>query len=265
MRLTVLGSGSRGNALLVESESGALLVDAGFPFRELCARCTAAGIDVSRITGITLTHEHGDHSAGAARAASTWSVPVAASAGTLSRLRLGNGTRTVTLASSRPVTVGGFAVTAYPTAHDAADPVMLVVEDGEGRRVGVAYDVGCPTAALQHACRGLDALVIESNHDEHLLRASSYPPSVRLRIAGRGGHLSNSQAAGLVAQSAHASLALVVLAHLSELCNTPELALEAMRKSLKGTAFGGRIVVAPQDRPTPTLDVVPIGQLALPL
>lgn len=265
MRLTVLGSGSRGNALLVESDCGALLVDAGFPFKELCARCSVAGADPSRITGITLTHEHGDHATGAARAAATWNVPIAGSAGTLSRLRLAPGTATVTLQSSRPASIGGFSVTAYPTAHDATDPVMLVVEDAEGRRVGIAYDVGCPTSALHHACRGLDALVIESNHDEHLLRASSYPPSVRLRIAGRGGHLSNSQAANVVAQSAHASLALVVLAHLSDRCNTPELAMEAMRRSLKGTAFAGRIVVALQDTPSKPLEVIPMGQLALPL
>lgn len=265
MRLTVLGSGSRGNAILVESHGQALLVDAGFPFRELVDRCRTAGADPAAIAGIVLTHEHGDHACGVARAASTWSLPVAASQGTLRRLRLRTGTTTIPLATARPVTVGTFAVTAYPTAHDATDPVMLVIEDLERRRVGIAYDVGSPTSALLHACRGLDALVIESNHDEFMLRASSYPPSVRARIAGRGGHLSNSQAAALVSQAVHSSLGLVVLAHISDRCNTHELALETMRKTLKGTAFSGRVVVALQDAPGKPLDVMPAGQLSLAL
>lgn len=265
MRLTVLGSGSRGNAILVESHGRSLLVDAGFPFRELRSRFETAGADPSRLGGIVLTHEHGDHACGTAKAATTWSVPVAGSAGTLRRLRLRSGTPTVALSPARAVNVGGFAVTAYPTAHDATDPVMLVVGDADGRRVGIAYDVGSPTAALLHACKGLDALVIESNHDEFMLRASSYPPSVRFRIAGRGGHLSNAQAAALVAQAVHASLSLVVLAHISDRCNTHELALDTMRKGLKRTAFSGRIVVALQDQPVAGLDVMPAGQLALGL
>ncbi len=265
MRLTVLGSGSRGNAVLVESAGDSLLVDAGFSLRELGERCARSGADPAQVRAIALTHEHGDHSRGAARAAQAWGVPVAASPGTLSRLRLRDGAAVVPLSPGRAADLGPFRVTACPTAHDAHDPVMLVVEDGEGRRVGIAYDVGSPTAALQHALRGLDALVIETNHDEHMLRASAYPPSVRARIAGRGGHLSNRQAAAMVAQAAHAALALVVCAHLSDRCNQPDLALAAMREALRGTAFTGRIVVAEQDRPTPPLPVAQAGQLALPL
>jgi phosphoribosyl 1,2-cyclic phosphodiesterase len=143
---------------------------------------------------------------------------------------------------------------------------VLVVEDAAGRRLGVAYDAGSPTTALQHALRGLDALVIETNHDEVLLRSSGYPPSVRARIAGRGGHLSNSQAAALVAQGAHAALQLVVLAHLSDRCNRPDLALAAMRSALRGTAFAGRLVVAGQDAPTAPVTIgAGLEQLTLPL
>jgi phosphoribosyl 1,2-cyclic phosphodiesterase len=267
VRLTVLGSGSRGNALLVESAGRALLVDAGFSLKDLERRCASAGCDPAAIRAIALTHEHGDHSRGAARAAAAWGVPVAASHGTLARLApvLGDGA-TIALPAGRAAAVDAFSVTAYPTAHDASDPVMLVVEDPEGRRLGVAYDVGSPTAALQHACRGLDALVIESNHDEVMLRASAYPPSVRSRIAGRGGHLSNREAAGLVAQVAHAGLAVVVLAHLSDRCNTPALALAALEAAVRGTAFTGRLVVAQQDVPTPVLEVgAALVQLVLPL
>ena len=268
MRLTVLGSGSRGNALLLESGGTALLVDAGFSLRDLLRRLDAAGRDPARVAGIALTHEHGDHARGAARAAAAWRVPILASAGTLEALapRLKGGTLTHALGAGAARPCGDFLVQAYPTAHDAADAVMLVVEDGDGRRVGIAYDVGSPTAALHHACRNLDALVIETNHDEVMLRSSAYPPAVRARIAGHGGHLSNRQAALLVAGAAHAGLALVVLAHLSDRCNTPALARAAVAEALKPTAFRGKLLVATQDAPLPTVEVgAELEQLALPL
>ena len=268
MRLTVLGSGSRGNALLLESGGDALLVDAGFSPRDLGRRLDAAGGRPAGLCGIALTHEHGDHARGAPGAAAAWGVPILASRGTLAALapRLKPGTETRPLDAGRSARCAGFALRAVPTAHDAAEPLMLVVEDGEGRRVGIAYDVGSPTAALKHACLGLDALVLETNHDEVLLRASRYPPAVRARIAGRGGHLSNRDAALLAAEVAHAGLALLVLAHLSDRCNTPDLALDTLARALAGTAFRGRLVVAKQDAPLPALEVgAALEQLALPL
>lgn len=268
MRLSVLGSGSRGNAMLLESHSGALLVDAGFSFRDLSRRLASAGCDPARLVGVALTHEHGDHARGAPGAAAAWHVPILASAGTLAALapRLKPGTTTHILSASSPHPCGGFTLRAYPTAHDAADAIMLVVEDGEGRRVGIACDVGSPTAALRHACRELDALVIETNHDEVLLRSSNYPPAVRARIAGHGGHLSNREAALLAAEVAHAGLAVLVLAHLSDRCNTPDLARDAVARALEGTAFRGRLLVARQDDPLPAVEVgAELEQLALPL
>ena len=268
MRLTVLGSGSRGNALLVESGEDALLVDAGFSHKDLVKRCAAAGRERAGVRAIVLTHEHSDHARGAVRAAAAWSVPLVASPGTLAALAgdLADGIATVALAPGRRTALFSFHVTTFPTAHDAAEPVLLVVEDGEGRRLGIAYDVGSPTVALRHALRGLDAVVVEANHDEVMLRASGYPPSVRSRIAGRGGHLSNREAGELVAGCAHAALGLVVLAHLSEHCNRAELALAAVRTALRGTSFAGRIVVAAQDAPSPVFEVgAALGQLALPL
>lgn len=267
MRLTVLGSGSRGNAPLVEAGGDGILVDAGFSFRDLGRRLALAGRDPGAVRAIALTHEHGDHARGAARASAAWGVPLCGSAGTLAALHGGAVPEgALVLPASRRTTCGGFALTAYPTAHDAADPVVLVVEDGEGRRVGVAYDVGSPTAALRLACRDLDALVLETNHDEVMLRAASYPPAVRARIAGRGGHLSNAQAATLAAEVAHEGLSVLVLAHLSDRCNTPELARGAVAAALSGTAFRGTLLVAAQDRPLPTVDVGPgLRQLTLPL
>ena len=268
MRLTVLGSGSGGNALLLESGDGALLVDAGFSFRDLGRRLDAAGRDPSRVVGIALTHEHGDHARGAPAAAAAWGVPILASAGTLAALapRLKAGTATHALGATRPHACGGFTLRAFPTAHDAADAIMLVVEDGEGRRAGIAYDVGSPTAALRHACRDLDALVLEANHDEVMLRSSRYPAAVRARIAGHGGHLSNREAALLAAEVAHAGLSVLVLAHLSDRCNTPALARAAVAAALAGTAFRGRLLVAEQEAPLPAVEVgAELEQLSLNL
>ena len=268
VRLTVLGSGSRGNALLLEAGGDALLVDAGFSFRDLCRRLAVAGVEPAAIRGIVLTHEHGDHARGAARAAAAWDVPVWAAAGTLAALgeRLARVRTRAPLPPGRRTPCAGFFVTAFPTAHDAADPMAIVVEDSSGRRVGVVYDAGSPTAALGLACRGLDALVLETNHDEVMLRSSGYPPGVRSRIAGRGGHLSNAQAAALAAEVAHSGLAVLVLAHLSDRCNTRELARGAVEKALAGTAFRGTLVVASQDEPLPSIEVgAGPGQLSLPL
>jgi len=268
VRLTVLGSGSRGNALLLESSGDALLVDAGFSARDLERRLDAAGGRPAGLAGIALTHEHGDHARGASAAAAAWGVPILASRGTLDALalRLKPGTETRALTVGRSARCGVFTLRAYPTAHDASEPLMLVVEDAVGHRVGIAYDVGSPTAALKHACMGLDALVLETNHDEVMLRSSRYPAALRARIAGRGGHLSNREAGLLAADVAHAGLALLVLAHLSDQCNTPELALDTMARALAGTAFRGRMVVARQDAPLPPLEVgAALEQLALPL
>jgi phosphoribosyl 1,2-cyclic phosphodiesterase len=268
VRLTVLGSGSRGNALLVEAGSDALLVDAGFSFRDLASRLAAAGRDTATIRAIALTHEHGDHARGAGRAAAAWGVPVCASAGTLRALdgRLAGAPGIVALPAGRRVPCASFVLTAFPTAHDAADPVVLVLEDAEGRRVAVAYDVGSPTAALGLACRDLDGLVLETNHDEVMLRASGYPAQVRSRIAGRGGHLSNTQAAALAAEVAHDGLSVLVLAHLSDRCNTPELARRTVTTALQGTAFRGTILVASQHTPLPTVEIgASAGQCSLPL
>jgi len=268
VRLIILGSGSRGNAVLLESGGESLLVDAGFSSRDLARRLAAAGATADGLRGIALTHEHGDHARGAPAAAAAWKVPILASRGTLAALapRLRPGTATRTLEASRTTTCGGFALRSYPTAHDAADPVMLVVGDADGRRVGIAYDVGSPTAALRHACHDLDALVLETNHDEVLLRSSRYPPAVRSRIAGRGGHLSNREAGLLAAEVAHAGLAVLVLAHLSDRCNTPDLARDAVALALKGTSFRGRLLVAGQDTPLPPVEVgAMLEQLALPL
>jgi phosphoribosyl 1,2-cyclic phosphodiesterase len=248
--LYMLGSGSRGNCCVVESEGSALLIDAGFSAREIERRAEAVGLDVNQVAGIVLTHEHSDHACGAARLARRLRVPVLTAPGTWGRL-----TPAMDGAEHRPlglcarVELGPFIIDACPTSHDAADPLAVVVRDPDGVRIGVAYDLGRPTSAVRYLLRGLNAIVLEANHDEVQLRTSDYPPVVQHRIAGSGGHLSNRAAADLLAELHHPRLQAVVLAHLSQQCNTAAEARAAVARALRRVGFKGVLHVADQDEP----------------
>ena len=266
MRLFVLGSGSGGNCCAVEADGAVLVIDAGFSAREIERRAERAGLDLRRTIGIAVTHEHGDHAQGATRLARRLGAPVITAVGTWSALADRGDATHLPLGSCTRVTIGPFAVDACPINHDAAEPVAIAVRCAAGS-VGVAYDLGRPTAAVRFLLRDLTALVLESNYDEVLLRTSGYPPSVQQRIAGAGGHLSNRAAAALLAELHHSGLGAVVLAHLSRRCNTPGDARAAVEAALRRAGFAGSLHVATQDEPLPPIDVVaPAGaQLGLAL
>jgi phosphoribosyl 1,2-cyclic phosphodiesterase len=256
MRLYVLGSGSRGNCFAVEAEGVALLLDAGFSAREIERRAETAGLDLGRVAAIALTHEHGDHACGAPRLARDLGVPVLTAPGTWERLA-----RRMAQAAYRglglqvSLELGPFRVRACPTSHDAAEPLALAVRTADGTGVGVAYDLGRPTTAVRYLLRDLTALVLEANHDEVALRTSGYPPVVQRRIAGSGGHLSNRAAAELLAELHHPGLSVVVLAHLSQRCNTAAEARATVSPVLRRVGFAGTLHVAPQDAPLPPIDL----------
>jgi phosphoribosyl 1,2-cyclic phosphodiesterase len=259
MRLYVLGSGSRGNCCAVEADGAAILLDTGFSAREIERRAATAGLDLARVRAIALTHEHGDHACGAPRLARRLGVPVLTAAGTWDRLAPGMGSATHQPVGLRAtVELGPFRIEACPTSHDAADPVALVVRIADGTGVGVAYDMGRPTAAVRY-------LVLEANHDEVRLRTSGYPPVVQRRIAGSGGHLSNRAAAELLTELHHPGLAVVVLAHLSQRCNSADDARAAVAPALRRAGFKGELHVAAQDAPLAPIDVVMRGRTQLSL
>ena len=257
MRLYMLGSGSRGNCCALEAEGAAILLDAGFSAREIERRAETAGLDLSSVAGIALTHEHGDHACGAPRLARRLGVPILTAPGTWDRLAT-----SMRRAIHQPiglrgaVELGPFRVEACPTSHDAADPLALAVRGPDGTAVGVAYDLGRPTAAVRYLLQKLTAIVLEANHDEVQLRTSGYPPVVQRRIAGSGGHLSNRAAAELLSELHHPGLAVVVLAHLSQRCNTADDARATVAPALRRAGFGGSLHVASQDVPLPPIDVV---------
>jgi phosphoribosyl 1,2-cyclic phosphodiesterase len=246
IRLHLLGSGSRGNCFVVEDGARALLLDAGFSAREIRRRASLLGLALERAVGIALTHEHGDHAGGACRLAEALGVPIAASDGTWQALRNRERVRHVPLKGGDGLALGPFTVECARSSHDAADPVAIAVTCADGTRIGVAYDLGRPTSAVRLLLRDCHAIILEANHDEVLLRTSGYPASVQQRIAGSGGHLSNTAALDLLTEVLHHELELVVLAHLSARCNTADCARSAVEPGLRREGFTGRLVVAPQ-------------------
>jgi phosphoribosyl 1,2-cyclic phosphodiesterase len=257
MTLYVLGSGSRGNCFAVGTEGGALLIDAGFSAREVERRAGTVGLDLGHLVGIALTHEHGDHACGAALLARRLRIPVLTAPGTWSRLMVEmEDAEHRVLGLCTRAELGPFTIEACPTSHDAAEPLAIVVRSPEGTSLGVAYDLGRPTSAVRYLLRDLTAIVLEANHDEVQLRTSEYPPVVQRRIAGSGGHLSNRAAAELLAELHHPGLAVVVLAHLSERCNTAAAARGEVGRSLRRVKFRGALHVADQDDPLPPIAIV---------
>jgi len=251
MRLWVLGSGSKGNAVLLECGDSRVLVDAGFPVRELAQRLATLGIAPQSIEGVVLTHEHGDHVRGASAAAIRWGWSLYATEGTARAHPALPEADVATFDAGATLHVGRFELRAVPTSHDAADPVAVVATSkSTGVRAGVCYDLGCITDVVRGAFRDVDLLVLEANHDEGMLRAGPYPPSVCERIAGRRGHLSNRAAAAMARDAAHPNLSHVVLAHLSESCNDHGLATAAVAAGVAGTRFRGKVSVAPQHAAT---------------
>lgn len=239
MRVTVLGSGSRGNAILVDAGETRVLVDVGFGPRTIAARLRAAGYAPESITGVVLTHEHVDHASGALEACARWGWPLHATAGTLSALP----TPVVPVrafAHGEAWSLGTLAGQSVAVPHDAVDCAALVLEDRRsGARVGIALDLGHVPDALPEAFRALDLLVVEANHDVAQLTAGPYPWPLKQRILGPRGHLSNASAAELVARCAHRGLRGVVLAHLSETNNSPAQAVGTVRDALRRCGRAG--------------------------
>ncbi len=250
MRLWVLGSGSKGNAVLLESGDARVLVDAGFAPRTLAQRLATIGVQPASISACVLTHEHGDHVRGAGAAARKWGWQLHATAGTASGTTGVPEGRLTTFAAGAELDVAGFTIQTLASPHDASEPVVLVATDRRtGVRAGVIYDLGHVPDRVRAACADLDLLMIEANHDEGMLRTGPYPASVRARIASRSGHLSNRGAAELARESVNRNLSHVVLAHLSENCNDHGVAVTTVRGTLARTAFRGQVTPAMQHAP----------------
>jgi phosphoribosyl 1,2-cyclic phosphodiesterase len=270
MKLWVLGSGSRGNAVLVESGECRLLIDIGFGPRVLQRRLESIAVAPESVEACVITHEHSDHARGAARAARRWHWPLFATDGTYRNSRLfALGTHAGIIASGTTISFSGMDVTTFRTPHDAVEPIGVVVtERSSGVRAAICTDLGYGSQTVRKMISDVDILLLESNHDDVMLANGPYPLSVQRRIASRVGHLSNRECAQLVKEAITPRLRQVVLAHVSANNNTPQIAFDNMRTALKGTRFRGLIAPSFQDSvvgPISLRTVKAETQLTLPL
>lgn len=255
-RAVVLGSGSAGNAVVVEHGGRRLLVDAGFSCKQIEERLALVGLTGDGFEGIVLTHEHVDHCRGAARFARRHDLAVHATAGTLEALGyLEADFPAVVLRSGAVQEIGGFAVEPFAVPHDAREPVGLVIEDPGGRRIGLAADLGARSQLAWGRLKDLDMLVLETNHDLEMLRSGPYPWPLKQRVASRHGHLSNREAAEGVPELLSDRLRWIVLYHLSRTNNLPVLAAEAVLEALDREGSAARICVSEQGQPTDWLEL----------
>jgi phosphoribosyl 1,2-cyclic phosphodiesterase len=232
----------------------------------MARRLGALGIEPAAVAAVVVTHEHRDHTRGVGVAARRWGWPIYMSSQTAAACRdLLRGEEEIrTFERETTFRVQSLEVHAFLTSHDAADPLAVTVRDpASGLKIGIATDLGRPTVPVRNALRNCHFLVLEANHDDLLLRDGPYPWSIKERIGGSRGHLSNRMAAELAAELHHPELGGVLLAHMSEECNDGPLALRAVSRALAAKDYRGLIEVATQEEPTPLFDVAALRARAL--
>lgn len=240
LKLCVLASGSSGNCTYIASETTHLLVDAGLSGKKTIGLLEQVDGKAEHLTAICLTHEHSDHRSGLGVLQRRFGLQLFGNAGTIEAVEMDkklNGLEWNVFSSGSAFTVGDLIVEPFSVPHDSYDPVGFIICSGD-IRVGVITDMGIATSAIRERLKGCQALVVESNHDEGMLREADRPWMLKQRIAGRQGHLSNSQAGELVVDVAGTELKNIFLAHLSGDCNTPELAMKSMRSVLDNNNLG---------------------------
>ena len=254
--VSMLASGSRGNCAIVSSTRTRILVDAGISCRETFKRMKSLGDDPRSLSAILITHEHSDHVCGLAMLAKKLQIPIFMTGAThqvwARAIRDETGQRPQLeklekFESGHTFHIGDIAVKSFTIPHDAADPVGFTFR-AEGIKVGIATDLGYVPVSVRDHLRGCDVLVMESNHDLEMLRGGPYPWSVKQRVMSRVGHLSNEALADFFANDYDNSAAFVVLAHLSEQNNHPEIARREAEKALaaRGSLFQNRVLLAEQ-------------------
>jgi len=258
VKLTILGSGSNGNASYVETEETRLLIDAGFSGRQIRQRLAGLGRVPENLTAILITHEHSDHICGLAAVAEKAGLPVYCNRATMEEIQrtLGLKLDFRLFVTGGAFEVGDINVETFPVPHDAQDPVGFVLQ-AENARIGLATDLGHVTKLISERIRTTNVLMLESNHDVRMLQDCPHRPwSLKQRILSRHGHLSNEAAADCVSTIISAQLQHLFLGHLSRDCNKPELAHRVMADRLQTLGANHvQLHVASQQVPGPTVSL----------
>lgn len=245
MRGWTLGSGSRGNGIVLESAGRRLLVDCGFGPRSLAGRLNKIGVDPESIEAVLVTHEHQDHAQGVERAQKKWRWPVYSSSSTLDALPDVSARWRRTIAIGETTETDAFTIESISIPHDASAPLAYVVTArSTGVRVGIAHDLGAVPEGFREQFARCDVLCIEANHDVDMLLNGPYPRMLQQRIRGGRGHLNNTQTGQLIADLVSPSLRHIVLLHLSETNNTPQTAVDTIRPYARRAGFRGTIKAA---------------------
>jgi phosphoribosyl 1,2-cyclic phosphodiesterase len=231
MRFASLGSGSGGNGLVVEAGGTRILMDCGFGLADSVTRLARLGLQATDLAGIVVTHEHSDHIGGVGRLARRHGLPVWLTAGTLAMAQDLDGVAVKVIDSHAAFAVDELEIQPFPVPHDAREPVQYVFGDGD-RRLGVLTDTGSNTPHIEAMLAGVDALVLECNHDAAMLENGPYPVGLKRRVGGRFGHLENGQSAALLDKLTHDKLQCVMAAHVSRKNNTAALAQRALAQVL---------------------------------
>lgn len=229
-RFASLGSGSRGNATLVQSDSTTLLIDCGFAAREIAARCAKLGVEPGAIDALLVTHEHGDHMRGVGATARRFDLPVWMSHGTWHAADFGKLSQLHRFSChDQAFSIGDIEISPVAVPHDAREPTQFIFRQSD-YSFGMLTDLGSLTPHITQVYADLDALLLECNHDLQMLANGPYPPSLQARVGGKYGHLNNQQAAAFLGEIDFRRLRHLVVAHLSEKNNHPDLALAALKE-----------------------------------
>lgn len=249
LSLCILASGSTGNCLFVGDGETGILIDAGLSCRETERRLAEIGVCAAQIKAVCLTHEHSDHIAGLRALQSRHAIPLYANSGTIDAIRSNPEMARLewnVFSTGSPFAIGGLVLEPFAVPHDACEPVGFTVSCA-GARLALVTDIGMATRLVGERIKDCRAVVMEANHDERMLDEADRPWSLKQRIAGRQGHLSNAAAGRLLAETASPGLEVVFLCHLSQDCNRPDLAVETVRMAF---ASNGR-------RPVPIKTAAP--------
>jgi len=233
MQFTILGSGSKGNAVYVESGKTGLLIDAGFSGKELVKRLQMVNRDLASVKGICITHEHNDHIKGVGVISRRAALPVYGNEATLDVVQpqVGKLTDIHAIENGKPFVINGLEVRAFSLSHDCVDPVGYIISDGKSS-LGYCTDTGKITHLMAQRLGVCDSLVLEFNHNLEMLKNGPYPLPLQQRVRSNKGHLSNEDAAAFLGHLTDGRLQAVFLAHLSEVNNTPVLAMAAANQVL---------------------------------